>query len=25
VEKHLDTGFTVWIACRNEEVREGLE
>jgi len=25
VEKHLDKEFTVWVACRSKEVREGLK
>jgi len=25
VEKHLERGFIVWIACRNKEIRKGLE
>jgi len=26
LEKHLDTGFdSIWIACRNEEIRDGLQ
>lgn len=25
VEKHLDNGFTVWVLCRNKDVREGLQ
>ncbi|WP_309484941.1 ATP-binding protein [Halorhabdus salina] len=25
VEKHLEKGFTVWIACRNKEIQEGLK
>jgi len=24
IEKHLDKGFIVWIACRNQEIRDGL-
>lgn len=24
VEQHLEAGFVVWVACRNEEVRDGL-
>jgi len=25
VEKHLEKGFLVWIACRNKEIQEGLK
>jgi hypothetical protein len=25
VEDHLERGFTVWIACRNKEIRDGLK
>lgn len=25
IKKHLDTSFTVWVAARNQEVRDGLK